>query len=93
MQPKEIAMMQYFRLTMSNRMFMGNYEEPNKLRAVSKADYAKLKTIILSAATIVDLGAGKYYLSTSEGNGSFTAQCKHGYVYVENLVWKEKAWN
>jgi hypothetical protein len=93
MSNKDIALMQYFRMTMSNHMFIGSLNIPDKIRAVTKEEYAKLKTIILSTTNIEEYGKGKYRLSIRNGNGSFLAQCKDGYIYVESITWKESAWN
>ena len=86
-----ISQLQYFRLTMSNHMFHGNPDDHNSLRSISKEDYAKIKTIILSAAIIEELpamGKGFYHIGTSKGSGELLVQCKNGYVFIRQLTWK-----
>jgi len=91
-----IAQLQYFRLTNKKRMFHGDPNDPTSLRVISTEDYAKIKTVILSATQVQELpalGNGCFRVSTSKGNGEIIAQCKNGYVFIRQLTWKEKAWH
>jgi len=80
---------------MSNHMFFGDPLIPTSLREISKPDFAKIKTVILSATIVEELperGRGFFRFSTARGKGEIVAQCKGGYVYIHDLKWEEKAW-